>query len=244
MKKIFKYILISLLPGYALLSLALYASETGQTECNRVRIDLKDTTKAQIISIPEIRQELRDKQIDPTGKTYDRINTEEIETELLKNRMVSSVQCYKTPGGTVHIDVTQRQPVLRIINAQGSFYIDKEAQIMPTPKNFTVYLPLATGHISQEYARTKLLPLALYLRQDEFWNAQIEQIYITPQQDIELIPRIGDNLILLGKIDNFEQKLANLRCLYEQIMPEVGWNKYDTINIKYNNQVICTRRRS
>ena len=75
-----------------------------------------------------------------------------------------------------------------------------------------------------------------------FWDAQIEQIYVTENNEIELIPRIGDNLILLGKIDNFEQKLENLQCLYEQALSKVGWNKYDTINLKYNNQVICSKR--
>lgn len=131
---------------------------------------------------------------------------------------------------------------MRIISGFESYYIDENGDIMPTTSSFTAYLPLATGYITHSYAKSQLYPMAVYLKNNPFWDAQIEQIYVTENNEIELIPRIGDNLILLGKIDNFEQKLENLQCLYEQALSKVGWNKYDTINLKYNNQVICSKR--
>ena len=242
MKKIFKYILVSLMPIYLIVTLALLAPETGNIKCTRVHIELADSLETHFTSVKEIQREIMDKGINPIGKLYSRINTEKMENVLKKNQLIASAECFKTPCGTVHIRLTQRIPILRVISNGENYYIDKDAQIMPTSGNFTAYLPLATGYINKAYAKNKLYPLACFLDQDEFWNAQIEQIYVSPEQEIELIPRVGDNLILLGKIDNFERKLANLRCLYEQALPKVGWNKYDTINIKYENQVICTRR--
>ena len=104
------------------------------------------------------------------------------------------------------------------------------------------YVPVATGEFNQEFAVNKLLPLALYLQNDKFWNSQIEQIYVNQSGEIELIPRIGDQLIILGHTENLETKLSNLMCLYKQAFSRIGWNTYDTISVQFDNQIVCTRR--
>ena len=77
---------------------------------------------------------------------------------------------------------------------------------------------------------------------DKFWNAQIEQINVTPTREIELVPRVGDHVVFLGKIDNFEEKLGRLKIFYEKALNKVGWNKYERINLEFSNQIICTKR--
>lgn len=90
---------------------------------------------------------------------------------------------------------------------------------------------------------TDLYKFALFLQENEFWNDQIEQIYVYPDNDIELIPRVGNHRIMLGTLDEFEEKLANLKLFYEQAIPKVGWEKYSMINLKYKNQIVCTKNR-
>ncbi|MCP9610743.1 cell division protein FtsQ/DivIB [Coprobacter tertius] len=242
MKKIFKYLLICILPAYLIAALIYYAPAEGNVKCKRIEVHLADSTETHFTSVNEIKKEITEKGIDPVGKLYSEINTEKMEQVLKKNQLIATAECYKTPSGTIKIDISQRVPVIRIIANGETYYIDSNGKIMPTTQNFTAYLPLATGFISRDYAKDKLYSLALFLKNNEFWNSQIEQIYVTPDKEIEIIPRIGDNLILMGKIDNFERKLENLRYLYDQALPKVGWNKYDTISLKYENQVICTRR--
>ncbi len=60
--------------------------------------------------------------------------------------------------------------------------------------------------------------------------------------EYELIPRVGAHQILLGSMDQWEKKLRNLELLYEQGLSKYGWNTYQTISLKYTNQVICTKR--
>ena len=80
-----------------------------------------------------------------------------------------------------------------------SYYIDENGDIMPTTSSFTAYLPLATGYITHSYAKIATISDGRLSENNPFWDAQIEQIYVTENNEIELIPRIGDNLILFGK---------------------------------------------
>ena len=73
-------------------------------------------------------------------------------------------------------------------------------------------------------------------------ETSLEQIYVHPDKEVELIPRVGNHRILLGTFDHFEEKLANLRLFYEQAIPKMGWEKYSIINLKYRNQIVCTKR--
>jgi cell division protein FtsQ len=83
--------------------------------------------------------------------------------------------------------------------------------------------------------------LSGYIYHDKFWRAQIEQIYVK-KDNFELIPRVGTQIIEFGDISNYEYKFKKLKALYEQGFSKVGWNKYKTINLKYNNQIICTKK--
>jgi cell division protein FtsQ len=77
-----------------------------------------------------------------------------------------------------------------------------------------------------------------YIRKDSLWSAQIAQIYVDDKHEIELIPRVGNQRILLGNADSLDTKFKNLLAFYKQAVPQVGWVAYKTINIKYTNQVI------
>ena len=71
---------------------------------------------------------------------------------------------------------------------------------------------------------------------------QVEQIYINSEREFELIPRIGNQLIIFGDIDNYEYKFGKLKSFYLKTLPYVGWNTYNEINIQYSNQIICKKR--
>ena len=82
----------------------------------------------------------------------------------------------------------------------------------------------------------------VFLHNNKFWDAQIEQIHVLPDRNIELVPRVGDHLVYLGKLDDFEDKLARLKEFYKKGLNKVGWNKYSRINLEFSNQIICTKR--
>lgn len=81
-----------------------------------------------------------------------------------------------------------------------------------------------------------------YINHDDFWSAQIDQIFVDRNDEVELIPRVGNHTVHLGSTENFEGKLRNLRVFYDKVLPEVGWNKYSTINLAFKDQIVCKRR--
>jgi cell division protein FtsQ len=80
-----------------------------------------------------------------------------------------------------------------------------------------------------------------FLEKNEFWNAQIVQINIREDSKVELVPRVGDAIILLGSFERYEAKLKKLEKLYTKGFNVVGWNKYKVINLEYKDQVVCSR---
>ena len=122
-----------------------------------------------------------------------------------------------------------------------NFYLDEEGEIINHIAK-AIYLPIATGHIDRAYAQKHLFPLAQLLQEDELWNAQIEQIYVTPREEIELVPRVGNHTIVLGRPGNYAYKFDKLRTFYTKGLSQVGWDRYGRINIDYSNQVIGTKK--
>jgi len=188
------------------------------------------------------------------GQKLEQINLEQIEQKLKANPYIAFATVYADMNGVIHINVKQRQPILRIINASDQdFYIDRNGLKMPISPNFTASVLVANGRILESFSGkvdtliTKLAKdlykTAFYIEQDTLWDAQIEQLVVNDKNDIELVPRVGNQRIILGSADSLEVKMRNLRAFYNKAMPKVGWDTYKTINIKYTNQVVCEKNK-
>jgi cell division protein FtsQ len=86
-----------------------------------------------------------------------------------------------------------------------------------------------------------LYKIASYVDKHEFWKAQIEQIFVTRDNEFILIPKVGNHIILFGSAEEVDEKFEKLFVFYKEGLNRVGWNKYSSINIKYKGQVICKK---
>ncbi|WP_343531546.1 cell division protein FtsQ [Pedobacter sp.] len=207
------------------------------------------------IEIEEIDAILKQNQGDLIGRNLEGINLHDIERSIAANPYIGFAKVYADMNGTVYVEVRQRQPVLRILNAGGQdYYVDSDGLKMPVSPNFTANVLVATGNILEGFngkvdtlmtANAKdLYKAALFIKQDTLWDAQVEQLYINEKNDIEMVPRVGNQRIILGNAKDIDVKMANLLAFYKQAMPKVGWNAYRTINLKYVNQIVCEKRDS
>lgn len=184
------------------------------------------------------------------GRRLEAINIQALENRLRKNPFVETASVYADMDGVIVVEITQRQPMMRMMNRfDQDFYIDQHGLKLPVSGNFTAKVLVANGYIDELFAnrvdtlRTQLakevFKTADFIRKDSLWTAQIAQIYVNEQHDIELIPRVGNQRILLGNnADSLEIKFRNLLAFYKQAVPMVGWVAYKAINIRYTNQVI------
>ncbi len=242
-KKILLLIALLLIIAYLAAAITTFNNKSANQTCKDIELIIKDSVNAGFITKNEVASLLKRKDIYPVGKKMDRIRTKKLEKEIAKHPLIEKVECYKTPSGNLCIEVSQRIPVLRIMNNKGdSFYLDNQGKIIPPEANCTAHLAIVTGDVEKAFAMRYLYKFGVFLQSDKFWNAQIEQINVTPSKEIELIPRVGDHIVFLGKIDNFEEKLGRLKIFYEKALNKVGWNKYERINLEFSNQIICTKR--
>ena len=239
--RIIKIILILLLPAY-LIAAYMYAQyEYDKEVCNNIKVVLLNQVEEQYLSQDDILKVISENKLASLGQNLNEINLNEIENSIQKNPIVKNNECYKTPSGNIIVEVEQRVPVLRIITPLTSYYIDKDRKKLPLSEKILAYVPVATGTINDEFAATELFDLVQYLSVNKKWNDQIEQIVVKDNQEIELIPRMGKQLILFGKLNNFEEKFNSIELLYSQVFNKTGWNYYNKINLRYDGKIICTK---
>jgi cell division protein FtsQ len=187
------------------------------------------------------------------GKLLHEVDVHKIEEALMANPYIQSAKVYAEMDGVVNVKISQREPVLRILNASGQdFYVDKEGFKLPLSLSFVPNVVAANGFILENFSgkvdtlKTEvakgLYNIAMFIRKDTLWNEQIEQLYVNDKREIEMIPRVGDHRIVLGEADSLDTKFKNLLVFYKKALPNVGWDAYKTINIKYANQIVCEKR--
>ena len=244
MKKVLVIIGLCLLAGYLLFSIFYFQEKPKDGLCTNFEVEVKGkASEEQFIDTDDIKKYVKEKGLDPTGKQIKDINTNAIEETILTNQLIKKADVFVTNNGAIKTSIEVRKPILRVINNSGeNYYIDNDGNKMPLSKRFTAYLPIATGNIKEDFAKADLYKFALFLQDNKFWNAQIEQIVVLSNQNIKLIPRVGDHQIVLGNLEGYEEKLEKLLAFYENGLNETGWNKYSTINLKFDKQVVCTKR--
>ena len=193
------------------------------------------------------------------GQPLKSISLDKIEKRVGDIRELRRAEVYLSIDGTLKVDVDQRDPLMRMIpDGGGDFFVDEDGVLIRRKNLYTPRLHIVGGNIPISQAMLNgvsildttirhtilkdIFHFVKYISGDDFWSAQIDQIYVDPRQEIDLIPRVGNHKVHLGTFENFEGKLKNLAAFYVKVMPEVGWNKYSMINLEYRDQVVCKRR--
>jgi len=240
LKYIFILIGVLLVLAYLFLSLTNLTEKSNQKVCKRLEIELADSAKIQLLRETDIALMLELRDLNPVGKALKHIRTESIEDALRKNPMVKEAECYKTPSGIVHVRIVQRRPKFRVMGME-NYYVDVDRKRLPISLNYAAFVPIVSGRVTKSMASSKLFDFVTFLEENPFWNAQIEQIYVRDDQKIELVPRVGDGIIVLGTLNDFALKLEKLRRLYVGGFNVIGWNRYKVIDLQYKDQVVCTK---
>lgn len=228
---------------YLAVAITVLNDKPANQVCRKVELIIKDSIHSGLVSTEEITDLLKRKGLYPVGKKTASVISKVLERELKTHPLIENAECYKTLQGNICLEITQRLSVLRIMSENGeNYYIDSKGTIIPAHFNCLAHLAIVTGNAEKSFVRKDLCKFGIFLQKDKFWKAQIEQIHVTPQKEIELIPRVGDHIVFLGKIDNFEEKLAKLKIFYAKALNQVGWNKYSKISLEFNNQIICTKK--
>ncbi len=256
MKKVIKISLWLFLFAGLLVLVGFMEAEHQKITCKKldVYIDYQDSDP--LITKEDILDPVYDHFDSLVGKKLSDINSIEIENLVNGIDFIENAEVYSTLTGVLKIKATQRIPVLRIVNNAGqNYYIDRNGRLFPVKAGFSTRILVANGNINTRYSDTlkiskenpdhelfKLSELAQYIESDEFLRAQIEQIYVNTSGEYELVPKVGRQLILFGDIGSMNRKFENLKIFYRDGMKRAGWDAYKTINLKFENQVVCEKK--
>lgn len=241
MRKIGVYILFLGLFVYLIIVLTFAKSKMDEVKCKGIHVSVKDTVLNTFIDDMDVVNMVRRGYGNVLDMPVARIDKDSVERLLVKNSIIKSAQVYYSLDGYFHVDITQRKPVLRVLTGEG-FYVDEDGKYMPLSRKYTSRVVVATGEISKKIACEKLYPFVMMLREDDFWDALIEQIVVDRNEEIILIPKVGNFRIILGEVGNAEEKMEKLRLFLKDGIVRKGWNVYKEINLKFDNQVVCVRK--
>lgn len=237
----------------------------NEIRCTGLNVIVRDSNRLGFVTPAIVRNVLVNDGIRLTGMPMDSINLLDVERSVASRGFVKFVSAYSSIDGKVNIEIEQRQPVMRVQTENGyNFYVSDDHYVLPIQRYFFVDAPIVTGIIELPFGKDfvgalpdektiqkksfknyaflyNLINFVRFLDQDPFWGDQIVQINVLPENEVELVPRVGNALILLGSLEDYGEKLDKLFRFYRKGLNYEGWNKYSYINIKFKNQVVCTK---
>jgi cell division protein FtsQ len=184
------------------------------------------------------------------GVAIKKLNFKAIENKIKKDPYIKDAELYSDLKGNLTIKVSLRRPVARMVRNDGpDGYVAEDGTIMPVSEKFTSRVILMSGpfvrkllhqqNMFQTEEGTQLMQMITLIGEDEFWKAQISELDIDSKNKITILPQIGDEKIEFGEPDDLEIKFNKLKIFYKEILPRVGWNKYDRVNLEYAGQIVA-----
>ena len=265
MKKIIMITMWCVLISGLLATMSFVNKEQDALTCKRLDVTINQEDEVYFLNSIDISQLIKERGDSIVGQPKSSVNIPQIENALNSHEDIAKAQVLMTIDGIVKVKIKQRKPLIRIINSNDdSYYLDDEGKLMPLSDKYTARVIVANGNILEPYSThymysiqdlskdstkkensmlDELYAMAVYINADEFWKAQIQQIYINNDRDMELVPIAGDQKIIFGDTTEMEEKFNKLMTFYTQGLNTTGWwNKYSAINLKFKNQIVCTKK--
>ncbi len=260
MKKIIHISVWLILFSGIILLLSFAVKDQKHVTCTGVNFNFTDKQTNGFINKEDIEQIIIKQCNSLEGQLLDSINTSSISRTLGENPYIKNVHVFKSLNGQIQIDIERHFALVRIINKNNkSFYLSENGEVLPFSRNYTPFVMVASGNISEDYSAIKasgydnvdaststqsmlssVYHLSKMLKQHEYLNKFIEQIYVNNQGELELVPSDGEHYIIVGNVDALQQKLNNLMAFYREGLPKMKDN-FTSINLKFTNQVVCKK---
>ena len=175
-----------------------------------------------------------------------------LEEKIKSNKFIKDIEIYNNLNNVVNININQFKPYARLINNIGDdYYIDKNGEIFPVSNKYSerVLLIFFKNHKSIDKEKNinffqngnEIFKLINYINRNDFYKKQISQINVLKDGEIIMIPQITKQKIYFGNTDNMEIKFKKLELFYKNILPTKGWNYYESVNLKFKNQIVCNK---
>lgn len=244
---------VALIFVFAVLFIAVLVTariNASKIVCSEIQVNVKNKEELKFLSDREILDFINNygQDIVINQKLKD-VSKSDIEKRIEQSDYVAKADVFTNFEGNMRVDVTQKKPIYRVFNNKGvSYYVSEKGESIPFSTKFTPRLIVATGNLSNQdtpenlKVHEDLLQIVDFINASPFWEAMIGQIEVAKNGDFLLYPKIDEHRVIIGNIDNLEEKFKYLQIFYKEAIKNIDWKKYKEINLKFKGQIICTKK--
>ena len=230
------------------------AREKALRTCEGLRVEYADDYR--FVSEADIKEYLDKYYGAYIGQRLDSIRLYRMEAILDEQSAILKSEAYVTGDGLLHIRLTQREPVIRFQKDGYGFYADCNGFVFPLQENYSTPVPVMDGAVPVRCAEgykgapeteaerawmAGVVALVGYMDKSRIWAENIVQMHVEDNGDIVMIPREGGERFIFGSPAGAADKFARMSDYYRYILPEKGDGYYRTVNVKYDNQIVCRK---
>ena len=227
----------------------------AQAVCTALEVSFADTLR--FVGEDDIRSYLDTRYGPYVGERLDSVQLSRIEDMLESRSSVTRCEAWTTDDGILHVEIAQRAPALRFQDGNKGFYVDDTGFIFPLHESFTAHVTTVEGAIpfdvpdgykgeaQDDFERewiAGVLAMSRYLSASRTWQRNITNIRVRSNGDILLTLEGRPEQFLIGQPEDVPDKLARIGRYLSLIAPYKPEGYYKTVNVKYNQQIICRQK--
>ncbi|MBX2942147.1 MAG: cell division protein FtsQ [Cyclobacteriaceae bacterium] len=220
------------------------------TVCKDIVVDMENTNENHFLEEADILEIIDNSGQTIIGKNIEEINLRALENKLEMDRHISRAEIFGDVKGNLTVNVTLRRPIARLVRTDGpDAYVAEDGKVMETSEKYSARIILVSGDIVKKLINTgdlnalpeglELMAMIEFVNKDKFWKAQVAQLDFNKSGKVFIYPQVTGQIVEFGLPENIEEKFRKLMIFYKEILPQMGWTKYDRVNIEYEGQVIA-----
>lgn len=208
------------------------------------RVEVIDPDNIGFITSKEITAELLGWLPDSiSGISWAQFDLNELQDRLRALDKIENAEVVRLSDDCLRVRVWPMKPVARIWPSHGrSYYVNRDGKRILASAKYHVDVPQVVGDFDSIRPETSILPLLDDLAQDPEMEQMVSMIDASDSINVMLVPAVRGHLVNLGRPADVRVKLSRLKTFYKKVMPVKGWEFYDTLSLKWNGQIVATRR--
>lgn len=228
MHKVIRIVLLTLLWCFVVGFVVLFSSRSkhhrSTTKVCSVSVDIIDSMlNESLVTSEGVQRWIAQSKVPVLGQPIDAVDLASIEQSIRRNGFVERASAYITYDGVLHISISQRRPMLRLLVDGFDSYVTADGYIFSAPRLASVYVPVVTGeyrpplptkyvgsawdHISQQIAESEQRIMELQHEKVPLFkeDKRIDEL-------VRDVRRMRTSKGIFESHDNFDRRVAELRA--------------------------------
>lgn len=231
-------ILSLLLTIYLVIALSASHGMAATAPCRGISINVSQNEMSQFVTADDIDHELGGIRASADSMSASAYNLKAMEDKLRALSIIEDVNCRRLANDIIAIDVVPMVPVARVFDNNGSYYINRRGKHLLASARYQIDVPVIITDNDSLSHTDSIISLIGRIRENNTWSQLVSALKIDRNGDIFIVPAVSGHIVNIGDGSNIDDKMKRLLAFYRQVLDVKGWNYYDTISVKFANQVI------